>query len=117
LGRLHGWGIDVPLVVGYESEGGLYLLWLGGRIGGEHIDLHSPETGLSAGGLGGTSVSLSGTRLWGGALLGLAVGFRHLHVGMELDVSYASIAGDFNAVHVQIRGLTVAPATAIWWRF
>ncbi|MDP9148386.1 MAG: hypothetical protein M3O36_00375, partial [Myxococcota bacterium] len=117
LAGLHGWGIDVPVLIGYESDGGLYLLWMGARLGGEHVDLQATENGSSAARLEGAPISLSATRFWGGGLLGIAVGFRHLHVGMELDISYATLTGDCNAIHVQIRGLSVAPASAIWWRF
>ncbi len=117
LGRMHGWGVDVPVVIGYESDGDLYIVWVGARGGGEHVDLRG---GTGAPGSAGTTTapsSLSATRFWGGGLLGLAIGFRHLHVAMELDVSYATVTGDYNSVHAQIRGLTVAPASALWWRF
>ncbi|MBV9949891.1 MAG: hypothetical protein JOZ69_23820, partial [Myxococcales bacterium] len=31
LARVRGWGGDVPLLVGYDSDGGLYAAWLGAR--------------------------------------------------------------------------------------
>jgi hypothetical protein len=45
------------------------------------------------------------------------VGFRHVHVAMELDVAYATISGSYNQTSVTVGGLTVAPATALWWDF
>lgn len=116
IGALHGWGADVPVTVGYESDGGIYMLWAGARAGWEHIDV----TGLASepgGTLGSPPISLSADRWWTGGLLGLAVGFRHVHVAAELDVSYADVEGEYNETHATLRGATVAPAAALWWRF
>jgi hypothetical protein len=67
--------------------------------------------------LGGQPITLSATRFWGGGLVGLAAGFRHVHVAMELDVSYATISGDFNQAHADVSGVSIVPATAVWWQF
>jgi hypothetical protein len=114
LSSLRGWGADLPLLVGYESEGGLYMLWVGARAGWEQVDISSPASSTP---LGTPPLSLSATHWWGGPLLGLAVGFRHVHVALEIDTSYGTVSGDFNGSHVQVGGATVAPATALWWRF
>lgn len=108
VAALHGWGADVPLLVGYESDGQLYSVWLGARAGWEHVD-------ISAAGAG--PATLSATRFWGGGLLGLAVGFRHVHVALELDASYAHIAGDYGGLHTSVQGATLSPASAVWWAF
>jgi hypothetical protein len=117
LGRLHGWGADLPVIVGYESDGGLYMFWLGTRAGWEHVDISALTSEPGSGQFGVPPISLSATRFWGGGLVGAAVGFRHVHVSMELDVSYASITGDYNSTHGHVAGLTLAPASALWWRF
>jgi hypothetical protein len=117
LGQLHGWGADVPVLVGYESDGGLYMLWVGARGGWEHVDISEVRSEPKEVTLGTPPIGLSATRFWGGGLLGLAVGFRHVHVAMEVDASYATVSGDYNQVHAQVAGLTLAPATALWWRF
>ena len=117
LGRLHGWGADVPVVVGYESDGDLYMFWTGLRGGWEHVDIDDVTSEPGSGQLGPTPISLAATRFWGGGLIGAAVGFRHVHVAMELDVSYASITGDYNGAHAQVAGVSLAPASALWWRF
>ena len=36
---------------------------------------------------------------------------------MEIDVSYASLSGDYNQTHAHVAGVTLAPASALWWRF
>ena len=73
LGQLHGWGADVPLLVGYESPGGLYLLWAGARGGWEHIDISDLTSEPKAVTFGSPPIGASATRLWAGGLLGLAV--------------------------------------------
>jgi len=116
LGELHGWGADVPVIVGFESEGGLYMAWAGARGGWEHVDV-SEVSSQSTVTLGPAPISLSGTRFWGGGLLGFAVGFRHIYVAVELDASYANVSGDYNDAHAQVSGITLAPSSALWWRF
>jgi hypothetical protein len=117
LGQLHGWGADVPLLVGYTSDGDLYHLWLGGRGGWEHVDISQVRSVPNAPPLGAPPVSLSATRFWGGGLLGLAVGFRHVHVAMEIDISYMSIGGDYAGTQAHVTGVALAPASSLWWDF
>lgn len=117
LGQLHGWGADVPVLVGYESDDGLYMAWVGARGGVEHVDISEVTSEPGSGALGTPPIGLSATRAWGGGVLGLAVGFRHLHVAIELDASYASISGQYNNVQATVSGLTVAPGATLWWRF
>jgi hypothetical protein len=116
LGRVHGWGADVPLLLGYSSEADLYSLWIGARGGWEHIDGSNVGTDPNAIG-GGAAIDLSATRAWGGGLVGVAAGFRHVHVAMELDVCYASVTGEYATVHADVAGWTLAPAAALWWQF
>jgi hypothetical protein len=113
LGTLHGWGADLPVLVGYASDADLYRLWVGVRAGWEQADLS--VQGAPA--VGASTAALSATRLWGGALLGLAVGFRHVHVAMEVDVCYGAVEGNYAGTHAQVAGLTWAPASSIWWEF
>jgi hypothetical protein len=121
LGSVHGWGADVPVLLGYASDGQLYMAWLGLRGGWEHVDLGSLSSAPAAESPGAsgtpTPISLSATRFWGGGLFGIAVGFRHIHVAIELDASYANIAGQFAGTHISVGGVTLAPSTALWWRF
>jgi hypothetical protein len=116
LSGLHGVGADLPLLVGWQSAAGLYKVWGGARGGFEHAqvsDLTSGTREASA----TPPISLSGTRYWGGGLLGLSVGFRHVHVAFEIDVAYVAASGEYNQTHVSISGVTLAPATALLWTF
>ena len=117
LGQLHGWGGDLPVLVGYESAGGLVSAWAGVRGGYESVTISEVTSEPKAVTLGMPPVSLSAERTWGGGLVGVAVGFRHVHVAMELDAAYAYIQGTYNATTVSIAGVTLAPATALWWDF
>jgi hypothetical protein len=116
LAQVRGWGADVPLLLGYSSEADLYSLWIGARGGWEHID--SSNVGTDPNAIGGVPpIPLSATRAWGGGLIGIAAGFRHVHVAFELDVCYASVTGEYSTVHADVAGWTLAPAAALWWQF
>ena len=112
LAQAHGWGGDVPVLVGYASDGGLYMVWLGARAGAEQVDV-----GQVSSVPGPSSVSLSATRFWGGGLAGLAAGFRHVHVALEADVSYMTVSGDYLGLHATVAGTAITPAAAVWWDF
>ena len=117
LNQLHGWGADVPLLVGYQSDGDLYMLWLGARGGWEHVDISDVTSEPKAVTLGSPPVGLSRDALLGRGLLGFAVGFRHVHVAFELDAAYATISGQYDDTQATVAGVTLAPATALWWHF
>jgi hypothetical protein len=117
LGHMHGWGGDVPVLVGYQSDGDLYMIWLGVRGGVEGVSIGNVTSEPGTADFGPTPMTLSATELYAGALLGAAVGFRHLHVAMELDASYVNVTGDFNATHANVAGATITPAAALWWTF
>jgi len=117
LRSLHGFGFDLPILAGWESTGGLYKVWGGVRGGFERdvLELVTSEPKPLPAGVG--PIRLEADRGWGGGVIGFATGFRHVHVALELSVAYQIVSGSYNATDVTIRGLTVAPATALWWSF
>jgi hypothetical protein len=117
LGQVSGWGADVPLLVGYQSAGDLYSFWLGARGGWEQVAISDVTSEPKAVTLGYPPASLSANRFWGGGLLGFAVGFRHVHVALEIDAAYATITGSYNQTNATVSGLSLSPATALWWDF
>ncbi len=117
LSELHGYGADVPLLIGWESSGGIYKVWGGLRGGFEYDAISNVSTEPKAVPLGFQPISLSSTRYFGAGVVGFAVGFRHLHVALELDTAYQQIDGNFNQTNVRVLGLSLAPATALWWQF
>jgi hypothetical protein len=117
LTALHGYGADLPLLVGWESDNGLYKVWAGARAGWEHVTIEQLITEEKSVTLGLPPLGLTADRYWAGGLVGLATGFRHVHVALEVDVAYQSVRGWFNANNVKVDGLTLAPASAVWWSF
>jgi hypothetical protein len=117
LNQLHGWGADVPALVGYESDADLYMFWVGARGGWEHVEISDVTSVPKAQTLGTPPIDLTATRFWGGGLVGFAVGFRHIHVAFEVDAAYATVSGDYNQTRVTVAGVSLSPATALWWRF
>jgi hypothetical protein len=120
---LHGYGADVPVLWGWESRTGLYMVWAGARGGWEHDVISpintAPPLMLSAGSIdeAATFFPLSADRFYGGAVAGLAGGFRHVHVALEVEAAYQTIHGTFNGNEVTVSGPSVTPAGAMWWTF
>ncbi len=117
LGALHGYGLDLPVLVGWQSAGGLYMFWAGVRGGFEHDVVETLTSEPKAVTIGSSPIHLDATRGYGGGLLGIATGFRHVHVALEIDVAYQVVKGTYNDNDVTVKGLTLSPATALWWTF
>ena len=117
LGALHGYGGDIPLLVGWESAGGIYKVWGGARGGFERDVIETLTSEPKDVTVGSAPLHLDANRYWAGAVVGLATGFRHLHVALELSAAYQVVSGNYNENKVTIRGVTLAPATALWWTF
>lgn len=86
------WGAHLPLLLGVEGAG-LLELWVGPHVGLEHASSNAQgdATGLSAGGV-----------------IGLGVGFRHVHVLTELSAAYEHWSGDTTR-----DGVALTPAFAL----
>ena len=117
LGALHGFGADLPVLVGWQSNGGLYMFWAGVRGGFEHDVVETVTSEPKSVTIGTAPIHLDATRGYGGGLLGIATGFRHVHVALELDVAYQYVTGTYNNNDVTVKGLSLSPATALWWSF
>ncbi len=117
LGALHGYGADVPLLAGWQSTGGLYMVWFGARAGVERDVVETLTSEPKEVTIGTPPIRLEATRLHAGPVLGAATGFRHVHVALELGAAYQSVSGSYNGNEVTVRGLTLTPASALWWTF
>jgi ferredoxin len=111
LNEVNGYGFDLPLLAGWQSDAGLVRAWGGLRVGYERLNgrvgLGEPDP-----------VSLSAWRAWGGGLVGLAMGFRHVYVALELDAAYHTAKGKLGGEGgYSIDGLTLAPGGALLGRF
>lgn len=117
LGALHGYGADIPLLAGWQSAAGLYEVWFGARGGFEHVSVEELTSEPKSVVIGTPPINLDANRFYGGAVAGLAVGFKHVHVALEGSVSYQVVNGSYNQTKATVHGLTIAPATALWWTF
>ncbi len=115
---LKGYGVDLPVIVGYRSDADLVQLWAGLRGGYEHVfgDVYYSE------GTDQVTASVTGDGYSAGALLGLAVGLSPIWVAAEISAGYLHASGkydrDFAAGgKADVDGVTVTPAGALIGRF
>ncbi len=114
--NLLGVGGDLPVLLGYRSQSGLYYAWIGARFGYEH-DTIEPRGEQTVPPPPQPAPTLAGDRFFVGGLLGVAIGFRHVHVALELEADYAYVTGSFGGVPASVSGLSLTPASAVWWDF
>lgn len=117
LEALHGYGLDLPVLGGWQSAGGLYMFWFGARAGFERDVVESVTSEPKSVTLGTPPIRLDATRWYGGPVVGAATGFHHVHVAIELGATYNTVSGSYNDTHVRVNGLSLTPATALWWTF
>lgn len=117
LSALKGYGADVPVLVGWQSAGGIYRVWGGARGGFERDSLARLSSEPKDPPPGAAPITLDATRFYAGGVLGLATGVRHVHVAVELQIAYQGASGTYNGTPVSITGLTITPATALLWSF
>jgi len=101
-------GAHMPWVVALDV-GGIYEAWAGARAGIEHARCRLDRDGAE--------LTMSGTLLRTGALVGLGVGFRRLHALLELaaDHEWWWMGGDIEPSSRS--GLSLTPAFALRLRF
>ena len=115
--NLFGVGGDLPVLLGWKSAANLYYVWLGARFGYEHDTIAPRNSEQVPPGGQSTAPQLVGDRFAVGGLVGLAIGFRHVHVALELEADYAAVTGSFGGTAAKVDGLSLTPATALWWDF
>ena len=114
---VNGFGVDLPILVGWRSDAQLLSFWGGGRAGFEKL---GGRICLGEGGQGcPASTPWSATRSFGGAVLGFTLGFRHVFVSLEVDGYYqhAKASFDDRPGDVAVSGFTIAPSGAVMGRF
>lgn len=97
---LLGGGFDVPVLFGWRSTAGLYSAWIGPRPGFTLVQ------GVLA---DGTAFSAQDGRL--GFVAGLSVGFRQVHVAMELGGAFHFVDATVDKTQkVEFNQFTLTPA-------
>lgn len=111
-----GGGADVPLLVGVKSASDIYAVWFGPR-GGFEIMGGRLQLGTDA---MPSVFDVHARHFYGMLVAGLRVGFRHVHVAIELDAGYHRVDGTFkgpsgaeSSTHVQQISLTPAGALEV----
>ncbi len=114
-----GYGVDLPLIVGYRSDGDIVQVWGGLRGGYEHtygdVFYSDPNNAV-------VSAELKGDAYSAGGLVGLAVGLSPIWVAAEISATYLHISGKLAPESTpggsaDVDGLTVTPAGALIGRF
>jgi hypothetical protein len=121
-----GFGVHVPVLVGYRSDAELVQAW-GGLIGtfeqafGTIIVADAWPTPVDDPDQDVSSVRLDAQRFSGAAVLGLAVGLQPIWVAVEVAGRYFSLEGSLRNDLAQTRGsldgFSIEPAGAILGRF
>jgi len=100
-------GGDIPLLLGIDALSFLQI-WIGARFGVEHVFGDLGVTGMLE------SAAATGFRI--GGVFGLALGFRHVHVMLELTGGWESWSGDLGGANLEVSGAVLVPAFAIRYR-
>lgn len=104
-------GFDVPLLLGWMSTGGLYAVWIGPRAGvtwintDRQLDTAKPPAPYLARDL----------RL--GAVAGLRLGFRHVHVALEIAGDWHDVTATLGDYAVSFGQISLTPAGALLFSF
>jgi hypothetical protein len=101
-----GYGFDVPLVVGWRSTASVVTFWAGARAGFEKLMADASS-----------SIALDLRRWYGGGVVGLGLGFRHVEGVLELDAYYQGVTGSFAGDDVRLSGVTLAPGAGLVLNF
>jgi hypothetical protein len=87
-GAVYGGGLDVPVLLGVRNSTDVYAFWFGPRGGFEILrgDVQLDPTSI---------FDVQATHFYAGLTAGARVGFRHVHLALELNASYHSASGAF----------------------
>jgi hypothetical protein len=116
LGSAYGGGADVPILIGWRSTAELYSVWGGARGGFELLSGSALESEVIQGGRSDVFLPFEGKHFFVGGLVGAKIGFRNLHVALEVDVLYHFGDGSFGENgerEASLSQLSVAPGSAL----
>jgi hypothetical protein len=87
---VYGGGLDIPVLIGVRNSSDNYAFWFGPRGGFEILRGDVP--------LDPNIFDVQVTHFYAGLTAGMRVGFRHVHLALELNASYHSANGAFTTV-------------------
>lgn len=114
-GAVYGAGADVPVLLGVRNSTDLYAFWFGPR-GGFEIMGGGIQPGDPT-----TLADVQAKHFYAGLTAGTRVGFRHIHLALELNASYHVIEGTFRpaatpsgpSTSTSVQQLSLTPAGAL----
>ncbi len=116
IGGVSGFGLDLPLLVGWRSRGGLLQTWLGARGGFERLR----GTAVVRIGLDPTEsddARFEAERWYALGVLGFALSLHPVTIALELDAGYQRGAGllmlEGGRTDGKAEGATVTPGVAV----
>ena len=124
-GGVYGFGVNIPVLVGYRSDAELVQAW-GGLVGTfEHafgpVVLTNSLQWPPQNALGPTEVHMEANRFSGAGVLGIAVGLQPIWVAVEITGRYFALDGKLSHAGTradgEFDGFSVEPAGAILGRF
>ena len=110
---VYGGGLDLPLLLGWRSRSDVYCGWVGPRGGVEVLRGRILDSEL--GPVAGPATALDASFVHGfvGGVAGARVGFRHLHVAIEVDAAWHRVGGTLGPSSVTLNQVTVTPSGAL----
>ena len=90
-----GWGLDLPLLLGYRDATGMFDIWGGARGGFERV--RGNLRMMTADANSTFRARATGQRWWGGLLAGASAGVPPLSFRFELAVTYQSLSGSLES--------------------
>jgi hypothetical protein len=111
-GNAHGvWGggADLPILIGIRSSSDIFSFWFGPRGG---FEILTGQVQLSDFAGNTPLFDVDGKHFYAGLVAGIRVGFRHVHVAVELDGAYHAANGSFRPTTMPGVGATPAPSSS-----
>lgn len=112
INSVTGGGADVPILLGWTSQSEIYSIWVGPRGGFESLSgsvLAPPENV----GEPEAFLDVDARHFYVGGVLGARVGFRHVHVAVELDGAYHRAEGTLGGIESSLDQATITPSGAL----
>jgi hypothetical protein len=114
LNGAHGFGVDLPILLGYRSDAELLSVWAGVRGSFDHW---SGTVSLDQ----STAFELNASRAAFGPIFGMSVGLPPFWVSAELELDYAHVTGSLDRpgtrYDAQLNGWSARPAGALVAKF
>ncbi len=118
-----GWGLDLPVLLGYRLLDGFGDVWLGPRLGFERL---AGDVRVVDSEPGFYELDVSGSRLWAGLLGGFSLGIPPVWIRFELTATYHRLSGELKSAdpdraldfdQIEASGWTFSPSGALVGKF